>query len=202
MKKRGFSRKLKLLRIEVTSDKAVAKGNIQNVSPGGLGIRVHGKKSFKEGETVLLEAYSHGKCYQMEGIVIWVEASEPSSKLGVQLKCDHAGFCHAALDDTEKFTEPGSSLLRVIYLSTENAMNDWKNDVQYGRVNVYVLPPHPEVDTSVMVHFSLEGQKWEVSAKGLVTANHIDFFQVLLDNPQKLREDFEEALVDIKFKEE
>jgi len=199
MKNRDFSRKPKMLRVEVTSQGVISTGNTLNVSPDGIGIRLHGKKEFVEGESVLLEAHSHGKIYQMEGIVIWVEPGEPSSQLGVQLSCDQAGFCHEALSKVGEFNEPDSSLLRVIYLSIDNLLTDWAEDVRFGHVKVYLLPPHPDRDTSVMVHFSLEDQKWEVMAKGLVTASNIDHFQVLLDDPASLQKELSTVLPEVEF---
>ena len=197
MKKRDFFRKPKVIRIDVTSQEGHAAGSTVNISPGGLGLRVHGKKTFEMGEKVLLEAKSHGKIYQMEGLVKWVEPGEPASTLGVQLNFDGSGFLHEALSDTGELVEPESSLLRVIYLSMENLLEDWKEDVRFGRVKVNLLPPHPERDTSVMVHFSLEDRKWEVMAKGLVTSCHIDCFQVLLDDPEQLKKDFVKVLPDL-----
>jgi hypothetical protein len=190
MKKRGFFRKPRVVCVDVTSEDGFSAGSTLNVSPGGMGIRVPGKKNFQSGEEVLLEARSHGKIYQMKGIVKWIEPGEPASTIGIELEMDGSGFLHDALNDTGEIVEPASSVLRVIYLSPKNMSEDWEKEVRFGRVKVNLLPPHPERNTTVMVHFSVENQNWEVMAKGLVTSCEIDSFQVLLDNPEKLHRDF------------
>jgi len=194
MKKRGFPRKPKVVQIDITSQVGVSTGNTLNISPGGMGIRLHGQRQFKPGEKVLLEARSHGRIYQMEGLVVWHESNDAGSILGVQLEMDGSGFMHDALNDTGEIVEPESTMLRVIYLSSEDLLKDWTEDVRYGRVRVGLLPPHPEPETIVMVHFSIQNQGWEVMAKGLVTSCEIDGFQVLLDEPEQLRADLVKAI--------